>query len=228
MAVAACITYDDSADRLPRARTTVTGNPVRREVLEAEALRGRRALGLADTDLVLLVFGGSRGARHLNEAVLAAADRLLEMENVRVVHVAGPQEMQAVRSKVPESAGQRWQVHPYLDDMGDALAAADLIIARAGATSIAEITALGKPSVLVPYPYATDDHQTRNAATLVSSGAAVMIRDEQLDDDTFATTVTGLLSNPDRRASMAGASAALGHRDAASAVAGVVRSAARG
>jgi UDP-N-acetylglucosamine--N-acetylmuramyl-(pentapeptide) pyrophosphoryl-undecaprenol N-acetylglucosamine transferase len=228
LAVAACITYRESASRFARTRSVLTGNPVRREVLDADAARGRRSLGVAENDVVLLVFGGSRGARHLNQAVLAASDRLLEIADISVVHVAGPLEAQAVQEGVPDNARRRWQVHPYLDDMGDVLAASDLVIARAGATSIAEITVLGKPAVLVPYPYATDDHQTMNAASLLSAGAAVLVKDEELDDDAFTSTVTGLLRDPDRRASMAGASAALGHRDAASAVAAVVRSAARG
>ena len=114
----------------------------------------------------------------------------------------------------------------YLDDMGSALAAADLVVARSGATSIAEITALGRPAVLVPYPYATDDHQTKNAATMVAYGAAELVTDVELDGERFGDVVVGLLGDAGRRATMADASHALGRPDAADMVAGLAREAA--
>ena len=114
----------------------------------------------------------------------------------------------------------------YIEDMGSALVAADLVVARAGATSIAEITALGRPSVLVPYPYATDDHQTKNAATLAASKAAVLIADADLDTSRLGDTLVELLSDDRTRATMAAASRALGHADAARRVAEIARAAA--
>jgi len=106
-----------------------------------------------------------------------------------------------------------------MDDMGAALAAADLVVARAGATSIAEITALGKASVLVPYPYATDDHQTRNARGVVEAGAALLVADSDLDGPHYGDAVVGLLLDRERRAEMASAARALGRPDAAARVA---------
>ena len=112
----------------------------------------------------------------------------------------------------------------YLDDMASALAAADLVVARAGATSIAEITALGLPSVLVPYPYATDDHQTKNAASLVAHGAAVLVADAELDGQRFGDVVAGLLGDAEARATMSAASRELGRPRAAADVAQLARS----
>jgi UDP-N-acetylglucosamine--N-acetylmuramyl-(pentapeptide) pyrophosphoryl-undecaprenol N-acetylglucosamine transferase len=111
----------------------------------------------------------------------------------------------------------------YVDDMGSAIAAADLVVARAGATSIAELTALGAPCILVPYPYATDDHQTTNAAAMVSHGAAVLVADGELDGERFGDELVALLEDPARRATMSAASKALGRPDAGKRVADLAR-----
>lgn len=111
----------------------------------------------------------------------------------------------------------------YLDDMGSALAASDLVVARAGATSIAEITAVGLPAILVPYPYATDDHQTKNASALLDHAAALMIADSDVDGQRFGDMIVGLLGDGGARATMAAASRALGRPDAASRVAELAR-----
>jgi UDP-N-acetylglucosamine--N-acetylmuramyl-(pentapeptide) pyrophosphoryl-undecaprenol N-acetylglucosamine transferase len=144
--------------------------------------------------------------------------------------VAGKAEASSVRAELHKAGGDgrgRWRVLEYLDDMGSALAAADLVVARAGATSIAEITALGLPSVLVPYPFATDDHQTKNARTLVEHGAAQLVADADLDGERFGNVVVGLLGDEEARATMAAASRVLGRPDAAFRVASLARSVAR-
>lgn len=166
---------------------------------------------------MVLVFGGSRGARHVNEAVLAARDRVLARDEVHVVHIAGPEEASSVRSKLDAlggDAGGRYRVLDYVEDMGSAIAAADLVVARAGATSIAEITAVGRPAILVPYPYATEDHQTLNARDVEQAGAAVVVRDADLDDDALGRALDSLLADDARRAEMAMASREMGVRDA--------------
>lgn len=225
------VTYEESIRHLanPR-RAVVTGNPVREAVLHADSGAGRNLLGVEDGEgPVLLVFGGSRGARHLNTAIVGLSARLAEtVPGLRIALVAGRGEAEAVRRAVAESsaASRLVTVFDYLDDMGSALAAADLVVARAGATSIAEITALGVPSVLVPYPYATDDHQTTNAAALVEHGAAVLVRDGELDDERFGDELAALLTDPVRRATMAAASKALGRPDAGRFVADLARRAA--
>lgn len=224
------VTYGESAPLLAHPdRVECTGNPVRPAVLAADRARGRKALSLPKTSTVLLVFGGSRGARHLNSALVALRDRLVAIRKLRIIHVAGRLEVDAVRTALDAAggdAGGRWLVLDYLDDMGSALAAADLVVARAGATSIAEITALGLPAVLVPYPYATDDHQTKNAATMVAHGAAEMVADNALDEERFGDILVGLLGDAERRATMSDASRTLGRPDAAAQLADLARHAA--
>jgi UDP-N-acetylglucosamine--N-acetylmuramyl-(pentapeptide) pyrophosphoryl-undecaprenol N-acetylglucosamine transferase len=229
-ATAVGVTYGESTPLLARPeRVEVTGNPVRPEVLAADGIAGRKALSLPKTSTVLLVFGGSRGARHLNSAIVALRGRLMENRSLRVVHIAGKLEVDTVRELLDTAGGDahgRWKVLDYVDDMGSALAAADLVIARAGATSIAEITALGLPAVLVPYPFATDDHQTKNAATMVAYGAAELVADAELDGERFGDIVVGLLGDEKRRATMSDASRTLGRPHAAAALAQLARCAA--
>jgi len=220
-----CVTYEESGALLAHPdRSVMTGNPVRAEVLSADRSRGRSKLGLAEDDVVLLSFGGSRGARHLNTALVALRDRLLAIDKLVVLQVTGAGEFDAVRGAleaVGGDAGGRWRVFDYLPGMGSAIAASDLVVSRAGATTIAELTALGAPAIVVPYPYATDDHQTRNAAALLVHGAALLVRDADLDDPGFGEALLTLLSDPPARATMAAASRALGRPDAAERVAAV-------
>ncbi len=215
---AIAVTYPRSVSRLgDGGRVTVTGNPVRAEVLNADRDSARKALKLSSKAVLLLVFGGSRGARHLNEAMIATRDRLLLQPDVRVMHVAGHAEAESVRAAVKDSggdAGGRYMVLDYIEDMGSALAAADVVVARAGATSIAEITAVGRASVLVPYPYATEDHQTLNARDVESIGGAIMVADSELDGARFAEAIEELISNPEKRERMASAALELGMPDA--------------
>jgi len=220
---AVCVTYPSSIERLAHpTRACVTGNPVRAAVATADRATGRKKLKLRKADLVLLVFGGSRGARHLNTAVLNLYKRLKDIPKVRVVHVTGPLEFDAVRAALLEidpKPGAFWQIHEYLDDMGDALAAADLVVCRAGATTLAELSILGRPAVLVPYPYATDDHQTLNAQALVHAGAALSFADAEIDGQTFGDEVVRLLADERSRTSMEAAALALSRPLAAHAVA---------
>jgi len=223
------VTYAESAPLLAHPeRVEVTGNPVRDDVLRASRSTGRERLALSEEALVLLAFGGSRGARHLNTALVEARDALLAIDGLKIIHVAGASEAPTVRSALAAAGGDdngRWRVLDYYEDMGGAIAAADLVVARAGATSIAEITALGAPAVLVPYPYATDDHQTKNAATMVSHGAAVLVSDAELDTSRLRDELVTLLRNPARRATMSAASRSLGRPDAAHRVATLTRDA---
>jgi UDP-N-acetylglucosamine--N-acetylmuramyl-(pentapeptide) pyrophosphoryl-undecaprenol N-acetylglucosamine transferase len=178
-----------------------------------------------------LVFGGSRGARHLNEAVINLYSRLRDVGNLRVVQIAGPKEATTVRAGLARIAGEVpawWAVEEYVDGMGDLIAAADLVVCRSGATTLAELSAIGRAAVLIPYPYATDDHQTRNAEPFVAVGAAVAIPDAGLDGPDFGRLLTSLLADAARRAIMAGAALTLGRPDAARAVADAARSVARG
>ena len=147
-------------------RIVFTGNPVRRSVLDGDRARGRAALGIDEDATVLLVFGGSLGAKHLNERLAELKGALLAIEGLHVVQSTGKGGYDDAVAALDLSGdeGARWQVRSYIDDMGDVLAAADLVLSRAGASSVAEIAALAVPSILVPYPFATADHQTTTPA----------------------------------------------------------------
>lgn len=221
-------------------RVVVTGNPVRDDFLRVDRSTARFALGIPDDAFVLLVFGGSRGARHINDAVAALAPRLLAHEALWVIHLTGRTELERTRDAVLKALGDdrastgegdphpRWRLLSYLDDMASALGAADLVVARAGATTIAELTAVGAPALLVPYPYATDDHQTGNASALVDLGAAVMVADADLDGPGFAEELSSLIEDGERRATMSAASKAASRADAAARVVDLARAVVRG
>lgn len=206
----------------------VTGNPVRRSVVDASREAGRAAFGIGADETMLLVFGGSLGARHLNEGVVALKDELLAREGLHIVHSTGRELLDEVTSALAldEAQAARWQVHPYIDNMGEALAAADLVVSRAGASSIAEIAALAVPSLLVPYPLATADHQTTNTRYLVDAGAAVMVPDADIDTPRFSDELLGLVDDAGRRADMRRAAQGLAQDQAASALADQVERAA--
>jgi len=227
------VTYPDTVAQLRAGvRSEVTGNPVREGIVAADRAAARRDLGAGERDVIVLAFGGSRGARHINEAMAELRSELLERIEVRVLHVAGPTEAADVRARIAGdgSAAEedaRYRVFDYLEDMGSALAAADIVIARAGATSIAEITAVGRAAVLVPYPYATDDHQTSNAADVAAVGGATVVSDAELDTPRFADAVLHLVDDTTARAQMADASKTLGRPDAGQRLAAAILSCAR-
>lgn len=230
-ATAVCLTYPDSASGLRGdVRSKVTGNPVRASVMAADRAAGRAAFGAGPDDTLLLVFGGSRGARHLNSATVNLYARFRKFERLRVVQIAGPAEAETVRGLLRDVAGgsmpEWWDVREYVDGMGDLIAAADVVVCRSGATTLAELSARGKAMVLVPYPYATDDHQTGNARPFVEAGGAEMVADAELDTPLFAGAVMRLLADPAKRAEMERDTAALGRPRAAQAVAEAVRDAA--
>ena len=207
-------------------RIELTGNPVRRSVLAGDRARGRAALGVPTDATLLLVFGGSLGAHHLNQRMVELKGRLLGMDGVYVVHSTGADDYDWTREALALTGDQarRYRVQAYIDGMGDMLAASDLVLSRSGASSVAEIAALAVPSVLVPYPLATADHQTTNARFLVDAGAAVMFADADIDGDAFADEVVGLLASPERRATMHAAAADLGQDRAAARLADAIES----
>lgn len=211
-------------------KCVVTGNPVRRSVVDASRQEGRAAFGIADDQTMLLVFGGSLGARHLNEGVVALKDELLSREGLRIVHSTGKELFDEVQEQLclSEQEASRWQVRPYIDNMGQALAAADLVLSRAGASSIAEIAALAVPSMLVPYPLATADHQTTNARYLVDARAAVMVADDAIDTPAFAQELLRLVDNTDDREQMRARARGLAQDQAAGVLADEVERAALG
>ncbi len=222
---AVALTYESAGENVAdQSKVIVTGNPVRSSVLEATKEEGREYLGVPEDATVLLVFGGSLGARHINTAVSAMKDDLLARDSVYVVHVTGPNEYETVKQDLNLSPAEekRYILKDYEDNMGAALAAADLVVSRAGASSLAEISAHALPAVLIPYSYATANHQEANAKEYVERGAAVLIHDELIEKPEFAQMVLELLGDERLRHDMRQAAKSFGSGDAASRLADVV------
>ncbi len=195
-------------------RYPVTGRPVPAAVLEADRDAARQRFGIAPGARCLLVMGGSQGARSINECAIAAlAER--DGRDFDVVHVAGRRDFEGLKERLAEAAhNERYTLLAYEPDLGDCLAACDLVLGRSGG-SIFELTAAGRPAVLVPYPHAAAGHQESNAAWMVEAGAATAIRDEELGAGRLATEIGDLLGDAPRLAAMAAASRGLAKPDAA-------------
>ena len=202
---------------------------MRKSVFDATREDGRARFGVPEDARLLLVTGGSLGARHLNQAVGALKDELLAAGDVHVIHVTGPKELDAVAGQLALTPAEekRWHLFGYTDRMGDAMAAADAIVSRAGATSLAEISARAIPALLVPFPFATEDHQTTNARAYVEAGCAYMLADADVEGPEFARLVRSLLDDAGVRERMAAAARAQKTADAAAKLADVVMGAAR-
>lgn len=207
-------------------RYLVTGRPVPAAVLAADREGARARFGVAATDLCLLVMGGSQGARSINEcAVEALAER--EGRDFHVVHLAGRRdyaELEARLSAAPYK--DRYTLLEYEPNLGNCLAACDLVLGRSGG-SIFEVSAAGRPAVLVPYPHATADHQTANAAWMAEAGAATVVEDAEMSAARLAAEVGALLGDEARLAAMSVASVSLAKPDAARRIAAEVLKAAR-
>lgn len=216
---------------LPRA--VVTGNPVRREMAAVDRspagrAAGRRALGLPPDRRVLAVFGGSLGARHVNEAATGLVERWRDRADVAVHHVVG-RDWEDVRDRLPRPppGGLVYQAVEYEDRMPELFAAADLAVCRAGASTLAELAAAGLPALLVPLPIATEDHQAKGAVAMAEAGAALWVRDADLTVDWLAERAGALLADPARLDAMSAAARRLGRPDAAARVAALVAEHAR-
>ena len=222
------LTAEDSAAFFPRHRgLKVTGYPVRTELLRWDRARAREHFGLKPDAPVLLVFGGSKGARSINRALLAGLDLLLP--RMQVIHISGRldwQEVAARRDVLPPALQSRYGVFPYLhEDMGAALAAADLVVSRAGASVLGEFPVFGLPAVLVPYPYAWR-YQQVNAAYLADRGAARILPDAQLETHLVPMTLA-LMEDAAERARMAKAMRSLARPQAAQEIAALLTEVAR-
>ena len=174
----------------------------------------------------LLVFGGNQGARVLNLVMPQIISALLAaVPGLTVLHQAGARHVEATQTAYAASGADpaRWQVHAFLDDMPARFAAADVILARSGAGTVAELAAAGKPSVLVPFPQAADDHQRRNAEVLAEASAAVMILEAELTPERLLRELSVLLASPDRLSAMSQAARKLAHPRATEEIAAMVR-----
>jgi len=214
-----CLGLETARNHLHSRRIVHTGNPIRQSFLEAQRTVGD-VFQMAPDRRVILVTGGSQGARSINQAVADSLGPLLENWNLI---------WQTGRSGIPEfaptelirgaAANGNLIVQPFIDNMPGAYRAADLAVCRAGAMTIAELSACGLPAVFVPFPFATDDHQTANARELIDAGAAYMIADRDLNSEKLLAVIHDCLDNPERLKSMRSAMSSLARPDAADRIA---------
>ncbi|MFQ5669330.1 MAG: undecaprenyldiphospho-muramoylpentapeptide beta-N-acetylglucosaminyltransferase [Acidobacteriota bacterium] len=208
------VSFAATASRL-RGRVALTGNPVRRGMVRVPDRR-------SPDHWSLLIFGGSRGATGLNQAVIAALPSLSRAGHpLRILHQSGAEDENRLREAY-RRAGLQATVVPYIQDMAGAYATADLVVCRAGATTVAELSAAGRAAVLIPFPHATGGHQEENAREMTACGAALLVREEECKEERLATVLLSLLRDPARRHRMEEAVRRLGSPDAAGKVAALV------
>ena len=214
----AYLTYEETAALFGSARARVLGNPVRRAFVDAARLSAHDPEGARARSRKVLVLGGSQGARSLNETVPAALARagLAEL-GIGVVHQTGSAMVADVERRYRE-LGVPAEVVPFIDDMARAYVGASLVIARAGATTLAELCAIGRAAVLVPYPHAAEDHQLHNARALEQQGAAVCMPESELGADSLGTLARDLLRDPARLRQLGDAARKQGRPEAAAAI----------
>jgi UDP-N-acetylglucosamine--N-acetylmuramyl-(pentapeptide) pyrophosphoryl-undecaprenol N-acetylglucosamine transferase len=207
------VAFDEARAYFPKGRAVVTGAPIRSEVLKG----GRKEAQGMQT---LFVFGGSQGARTLNEAMQDAAGRLSGMKDkIRVIHQTGKSANPSDVAGAYRGVGIEADVRSFCDRIWECYGEADLVIARAGANTVAELAALGLPSILVPYPFAADDHQRANAMALAKAGGARVVDDSECSGERMAREIADVLGDAERLNSMAAAARSIGKPDAAERIA---------
>jgi UDP-N-acetylglucosamine--N-acetylmuramyl-(pentapeptide) pyrophosphoryl-undecaprenol N-acetylglucosamine transferase len=217
------ISLEEARKFFPKEKTILTGNPVRREILAAAETaknstqptydKGGSPLGRGD--FRMLVFGGSAGAHSVNQALIGALPHLMEFrERLLVTHQTGENDLTEVRQAYAD-AGFRAEIVPFIDDMAGAYLDASLVVCRAGATTIAEVTACGKVCIFIPYPHAVDDHQRRNAEALLKQGAGFMLLERELSGENLARMITDLMEHPEQVTAVGARARELARLDAA-------------
>jgi UDP-N-acetylglucosamine--N-acetylmuramyl-(pentapeptide) pyrophosphoryl-undecaprenol N-acetylglucosamine transferase len=208
------LSYPDTRGSWPDGIALITGNPVRPAFFDPPTRAGaREALGLDPAVPTVLVVGGSQGARRLNDAMIGVLS-LFEPGSVQFIWMTGSTDAARAR-QAAQNAPVRADVFAFVDDMATACAAADLVVSRSGASSTAELAAMGKPCVLVPFPHATDNHQEENARAFERAGAAEVLLDADCTGERLHAVVSGLIRDPDRLKSMGAACATLARPGAA-------------
>jgi UDP-N-acetylglucosamine--N-acetylmuramyl-(pentapeptide) pyrophosphoryl-undecaprenol N-acetylglucosamine transferase len=220
-AAAVAVSYDESLQYLRGAKVTVTGNPVRREIMLCrEMTKEERCeiiteLGLSSGRMTVLIFGGSSGAASINRAALDAVHLLGDREDLQFLHLTGRDGFEFVRDHMPKTGRAIYRIMPYMDDMYKALALADLAVCRAGATTVSELACCGCPAIMVPYPYAMENHQEYNARLLEREGGAQVILDDRLNGDDLAGRIEMLACDRQELERMGQAVRSLAKDDAA-------------
>jgi len=190
-------------------------------VMEAEKARGFATLGLPSDSRIVLIVGGSRGAKAVNEAMIGMAPLLKQLPDVHFVYVTGQNYYENTRKAVLQTSDavrNHLHVLPYISNMPEVLAATTLAVSRAGASSLAEMTALGIPSILIPSPNVTNNHQEANARSLQDGGAAIMITEKELSTEALFGHIKSLMTDEAKRKNMSDAAKSFGQPDAAARV----------
>lgn len=212
--------------KFPKEKTFLTGNPIREEVLLAKKSDGLKKFNFTEKKPVVLISGGSRGARSINNAMIKILSDASKKNSAQFLHVTGKNEFDSVIKNLKEKnfdfENENIKIVPYLYDMPQAMAMADLAIFRAGATGLAELTARGIPAILIPFPFATENHQEFNAKVLVDGGAAKMILNKDLNSEILSAQIDELLSDPEKLKKMSAASLKLGKPQAANEIADMI------
>ena len=209
------ISFPDAAQYFPENKTVLVGNPRAQEVVTSGKSEVLEQYGLLPDIPTVLIFGGTQGALKINQAVIQALPKFSQKE-YQVLYASGDRYYNEIAEKFDiEKINHNLSLQPYIKNMTDVMANVDLLIGRAGATSIAELTALGLPAILIPSPYVTNDHQTKNAQSLVNAGAVKMITDADLTGEKLVEAVDEIMGDPEKKAMMAKASRQEGIPDAA-------------
>jgi UDP-N-acetylglucosamine--N-acetylmuramyl-(pentapeptide) pyrophosphoryl-undecaprenol N-acetylglucosamine transferase len=212
--------FKECAPFFPKTRTEITGTPVRTELIRLDRAESRRKLGLREDLPTLLVMGGSQGASGINQALIKALP-FLHGVPLQVIHLSGARDERLVadnyrRENVPAYIGA------FHHQMEEVYSADDLVVARAGAACLAELAAFSLPGILIPFPYAADDHQTRNAEIYARADAAILLKQADLSGEMLARNIRDVMENPQRLQQMAANSARLAPKDAAGLVANTI------
>lgn len=209
--------FEDSHQRFPegtREKLVLTGNPVRKEILVARKNVARRNLGISEDKKMVLCYGGSGGSEEINEAMRLVIENMVK-DDVAFIFATGKYYYEEFEKSISDIALKPYQrIVPYLEDMANALAASDLVIGSAGAISLAEITALGKPSIIIPKAYTAENHQEYNAKSIEKQGAGIAILEKNLTPESLNTAVFKLLGDKEALIDMENASRSIGKPEA--------------
>ncbi len=219
-----CISFQESISFFPGVRVFLTGNPVRLQIFKGNIEAAYRLFSLERELFTIFIFGGSWGASSINRAMVDALNYLYDLKDkIQFLHQTGQRDYENIRDAY-RKVGFKGTITPFIYQMGEAYAIADIVISRAGATTLSELTALGKAAILIPYPYATGNHQELNARKLVEMGAAKMILDREIKGEKLAEMIRELYNNEKLRTEMQKNSKSVGRPDASEKVVDIAMS----
>lgn len=198
MADRVCLSYESSLKYFTvKKKLRISGNPIRTEVLSGNRGKGLKSFNLDPNKKTVFVFGGSQGAKRINQAIKEGMNNLEQFDRVQLLWQTGKRDFEEIKGFM-KGKSLTLTVLPFIDDMASAYAVSDLLVCRAGALALAEVTACGKPSILVPYPFATADHQRFNALFLKEKGAAEVILEKELKEESLTKKIVQLLKDDDK------------------------------